>query len=58
MTTVTVWILISISAGFYNQGTTTVIAHFADARTCEKAAEQIKGANDKQCIQAEIVATK
>lgn len=57
MTAVTVWILISVSTGFYNQGATTAIAHFQDARACEKVAEQIKGSNTNQCIQAEIVLT-
>ena len=56
-----VWILISVSSGLKNSGTTTVVASFPTQLDCIKADVQLSKveANLKTvCIQANIVVTK
>lgn len=62
MNTIMIWMLISISYGNNNFGTTTVVGHFKTQQMCENVMNNLpfkNGGNIKaNCIQAEIVVTK
>lgn len=56
----TVWILVVISFGAYNAGTTTVVDRFPDVKQCEHVLKNIRAITDRvegRCIQATIVRT-
>lgn len=59
MTTMLVWLLISVSGGYYNHGTATNIAMFKDVSQCEHVLKNIPSDQVKaKCIQAEILVPK
>ncbi len=57
MTTITVWLLISVSAGMYNGGSVSKIAEFATEQACKDVAFEVTlmGPNKASCIKAEII---
>ena len=57
MNTIIVWLLISVSAGSYNQGTTTVIGRFPDENSCKYVEQNLprQSVISTKCIQAKIV---
>lgn len=58
MSTIVVWLLVSVSYGGPNYGTTTVVAHFASAAACERTRTELLGvANGLRagCVRAEVV---
>lgn len=59
MTTLTVWLLISMSFGTYNVGTVTPIAQFATESECVVVQNQIrtviKGSAVVKCFEANIL---
>ena len=59
MTTVVVWLLISVSAGYYNEGTVTVLERFPSAGDCEYVRQRMPSAHaSSRCVQAKIVVPK
>ena len=56
MKTVLVWLLIAISSGSYNQGTTTVVEKFSSKEDCMEVANTLsKNTVDLYCVPAKIV---
>lgn len=56
MTEVLVWILISVSTGHYNYGTTTVIGYFKDLNQCQHVEKHIPtNSVVSNCIQARVL---
>lgn len=59
MTTIVVWILISISTSYYNNGTVTVIDRFPTAQVCEFVRQNMPqgraGGHEARCVQATVV---
>lgn len=57
MTTIMVWMLIAVSGGGPNHGTTTVVGHFKTAQMCQHVLTNIPNSNQvkARCIQAEII---
>lgn len=58
MNTIMVWMLISISYGSHNYGTTTVVGHFKTQAMCEHVIKSLPfengGSIKARCIQAEV----
>ena len=58
MTTITVWLLISLNTGSYPQRPITLVERFATAAECQRVAGVIKSATGfpiTTCIQAEVI---
>lgn len=59
METIAVWLLISISTGTYNKGSTTVVATFATKQECIKTRESLKALGtyliDVDCVAATVL---
>ena len=59
MNTVTVWLLISLSSGAYNQRPVTLVERFATVEECQRVKELVKvsgyGVDITRCIQATVV---
>lgn len=56
MKTVLVWLLIAISSGSYNRGTTTVVEKFSSKEDCMDVANTLrKSPVDLYCVPAKIV---
>jgi len=58
MSTVTVWILITISTGYYNKGSASVIAQFPTLDDCRIVAQSIRNLRvetEPLCTQAKVV---
>lgn len=59
MTTVAVWLLISISTGYYNGGTATVIATFATKEDCGSTRDSLQASVSSvavaRCVAATVV---
>ena len=61
MTTVTVWLLISISNGAYNKGTTAVVAKFPTKEACvelEREIDKMSYFVNLKCIPAKVLVEK
>jgi hypothetical protein len=59
MTTILVWLLITVSDGYYNRGTSAVLERFADVAECERVRRNIPRDSNAEvksvCVQARIV---
>lgn len=59
MKTVLVWLLITVSDGHYNRGTSAVMERFADVSECERVRKSIPRDSNAEvksiCVQARIV---
>lgn len=55
MTTVTVWLLIAVSMGYYNKGTVTTVGKFETAQDCEAVRRKIPDEATTLCVQAKLV---
>lgn len=62
MTTVLVWLLITVSDGYYNRGTSAVLERFADVGECERVRKNIPRDSNAEvksiCVQARIAVIK
>lgn len=57
LTTVTIWLLISVSGGNSNMGTLTVVERFATAEACQEVLKQVPHAGTlllAKCVQAKV----
>lgn len=57
LTTVTIWLLISVSGGTGNMGTVTVIERFATAEACQDSLKQVPNVGIlllAKCVQAKV----
>lgn len=59
MTTITVWLLISLSSRAYNQRPVTLVERFATVEECQRVQELVKNYPEAtgitRCIQATVV---
>lgn len=57
MNTIVVWLLISISAGPYNEGTVTCVGRFVNQNDCEFVRQEVlkMGNVRTSCIRAKIL---
>lgn len=59
MTTITLWLLVSISDAAHNRGTAVVIGTFSTQQHCINVREPVKrlagGSANAECIQATVV---
>ena len=62
MTTILVWLLITVSDGYYNRGTSAVLERFADVAECERVRKNIPRDSNAEvksiCVQARIAVIK
>lgn len=55
MTTATIWLLLAVSTGIGNVGTTTVLARFASEQSCEATKARMPATNvvSAYCVKAD-----
>lgn len=58
MSTITVWLLVAVSTGYYNHGSVSTVAEFPTAAACEHVRKSIPNVGQTvaaRCIQATVV---
>lgn len=55
MKTALLWLLIVVSDGHYNKGTTNVLERFTDVEQCEHVRKNIPGDVRSKCVQSKVV---
>lgn len=60
MKVILVWMLITVSDGYKNQGIVSTVGHFATSKDCFTVGSSLPGQGDKfkwNCVQAQVVIT-